>query len=58
MQLDVLVLVKAYPNPSQSQGEACCVMGVNREMGFVRLYPIPFRNLEDEKRFRKSPRSC
>ena len=51
--LEILVLVKAYPNPSESQGEACCVMGVNRDLGFVRIYPIPFRSLEDDKQFQK-----
>ncbi len=54
--LEILVLVKAYPNPSESQGEACCVMGINRDLGFVRIYPIPFRNLEDDKQFGKYQR--
>jgi len=29
------------------------VMGVNREIGLVRIYPIPFRQLEENRQFRK-----
>jgi hypothetical protein len=40
-------------NPSESLGEATCVVGVCRDRRFVRLYPVPFRRLEDEKQFSK-----
>ncbi len=50
----VLVTVKAYPNPSKKYGETVCVAGVDVDAGkWVRLYPIPFRDLDDEKRFKK-----
>ena len=52
-ELDVLILVKSYPLPSQSLGEATCVIGVHKELGFVRIYPVPFRQLENEKQFAK-----
>lgn len=51
--IEVLITVKAYPNPSRSQSEAACIVGVRRDGGFVRLYPVPFRSLEDEQQFKK-----
>jgi hypothetical protein len=50
-KIEVLITVKAYPNPSSSLAEAVCVAGVRKNGGFVRLYPIPFRDLEDEQQF-------
>lgn len=32
-EIELLVLVKAYPNPSQALGEACCVIGVSVAAG-------------------------
>ena len=52
-ELEVLITVKAYPNPSKSLSEAACIAGIDRAGKHVRLYPIPFRDLEDEKRFDK-----
>jgi len=52
-ELELLIVVKSYPNPSQSLGEATCVVGVCRKRGFVRIYPVPFRKLEDEQQFKK-----
>lgn len=51
--LELLITVKAYPNPSKQLGEAACIAGVSKAGQFVRLYPIPFRDLEDTKRFKK-----
>ncbi len=53
VELDVLVLVKAYPNPSKTVAEAACIAGVDRQHRFVRLYPVPFRDLENEQQFQK-----
>lgn len=51
---NVLVTVKAYPNPSRKYGETVCVAGVDLKTSkWVRLYPIPFRDLDDEKKFAK-----
>ena len=52
-ELDVLVLVKAYPNPSKTVAEAACIAGIDRQRRFVRLYPVPFRDLENEQQFQK-----
>jgi hypothetical protein len=54
--LRVLITVKAAPNPSASYGETVCVAGLRLDLdtpGWVRLYPINFRDLESEQRFRK-----
>ena len=50
---DVLITVKAYPNPSSKYGETVCVAGVTREEGWIRLYPVTFRDLPDPLKFRK-----
>lgn len=50
----VLVTVKAYPNPSKKYGEIICVAGIDIDSGkWVRLYPIPFRDLDEDKKFKK-----
>jgi len=51
--LKLLVTVKAYPNPSRSLVESSCIAGITEEKKFVRLYPVPFRDLEDGQRFEK-----
>lgn len=50
----ILVTVKAYPNPSKKYNETVCVAGIDLANNkWIRLYPIPFRDLEDEKKFKK-----
>jgi hypothetical protein len=54
--LRVLITVKAAPNPSSTYGETVCVAGLSADPshpGWVRLYPINFRDLEDTSRFSK-----
>lgn len=49
-----LVTVKATPNPSTKYRETVCVAGIDVEAScWLRLYPIPFRDLEDKKKFKK-----
>jgi len=48
--------VKAAPNPSETYGETVCVAGIRADMvnpGWVRLYPINFRDLDSNDQFRK-----
>lgn len=55
-RITFLPLVKAYPALSKSYGEVSCVAGVQLDpapMRWIRLYPIPFRALEDSQQFRK-----
>jgi len=50
----VLITVKAYPNPSKKYGETVCCAGIDIEsLEWVRLYPIPFRDLDSSQKFQK-----
>lgn len=54
--MDVLVTVKAYPEPSQRHGEVVCVAGIRTDVKpytWVRLWPIDFRGQPVADRFRK-----
>jgi len=56
VHMRVLVTVKAAPNPSERYGETVCVAGVRAELpskGWIRLYPINFRDLPSDETFRK-----
>lgn len=53
LERDVLITVKAYPNPSKKYQETVCVAGVTKEEGWVRLYPISFRHLPKGLQFKK-----
>lgn len=52
----ILVTVKAAPQPSAAYGDTVCVAGIRmRGSGpeWVRLYPIPFRSMDEYLQFRK-----
>jgi hypothetical protein len=53
LEREVLITVKAYPNPSNKYQETVCVAGVTKEEGWVRLYPISFRHLPEGLQFKK-----
>jgi hypothetical protein len=47
-------LVKAFPQPSHKYEETVCCAGVSLDTGeFLRLYPIRYRRLPDNKRFNR-----
>jgi hypothetical protein len=50
---EMLVTVKAYPNPSTKYIETVCVAGITREEGWVRLHPVSYRSLSEDRRFKK-----
>jgi hypothetical protein len=55
-RLRVLITVKAAPNPSETYGETVCVAGLSADLqrpGWIRLYPVNFRALASDDRFRK-----
>lgn len=53
-EIDVLITVKAAPQPSRHYGDTVCVAGIALgPLRWVRLYPVPFRYLDDGQRFRK-----
>jgi hypothetical protein len=60
--IDFLPIVKAYPAVSTKYGEVACIAGVQfrdtgpfspPEVQWIRLFPVPFRDLEDTQKFKK-----
>lgn len=50
----ILITVKAPPHPSKQHQETICCAGIDMDTSqWVRLYPIPFRLLDDDKKFPK-----
>jgi hypothetical protein len=57
--VELVVTVKAYPVISQRHGEAVCVAGIRTDIEkpkWVRLWPIPFRDLAAYQQFKKYQR--
>lgn len=51
---EVVMLVKTYPTPSETYGELVCAAGIRlRDNAWVRIYPYPFRLMNEDKRFNK-----
>src|SRR5690242_11454271 len=44
---EVVIVVKAVPQPSKRYGETVCCAGVTHNGEWRRLYPIRFRHLKD-----------
>lgn len=49
----ILITVKTYPTPSKKYGELVCTAGITKEGDLIRIYPVPFRMLEDDKKYGK-----
>ncbi len=49
----VLIAVKTYPVISERYGELACTAGFREDGSWIRLYPVPFRLLDGEKRYEK-----
>lgn len=49
----ILVTVKTYPTLSRKYGETVCTAGVKEDGTWVRIYPVPFRRLEESEQYRK-----
>lgn len=49
----IFLTVKAYPSISKKHQEASCMAGITAQGEWIRLYPVPFRDLADEQKFRK-----
>ncbi|WP_039876619.1 hypothetical protein [Herbaspirillum frisingense] len=49
----ILILAKTYPSPSAQYMETSCVAGINQDGVMRRLYPVPFRMIEDGQQFKK-----
>ena len=48
----VLITVKTYPTLSGSYGETVCTAGLREDGSWVRIYPVPFRLLEEINRYK------
>jgi len=49
----ILILCKTYPSPSSRYVETSCVAGITAEGKLIRLFPVPFRLVEDDQQFKK-----
>ena len=53
MKEKILVLVKTYPTFSKKHFEVVCTAGINEKGEWKRIYPIPFRNLNEIQKYKK-----
>lgn len=49
----VLITVKTYPTLSRKYGETVCTAGVREDGSWIRIYPVPFRRLDDKEQYKK-----
>jgi hypothetical protein len=49
----VYITVKTYPTLSEKYDELVCTAGIGEDGSWVRLYPLPFRKLDNEQKYRK-----
>lgn len=49
----VLITVKTYPTLSRKYGETVCTAGVREDGSWVRMYPVPFRRLDEKEQYSK-----
>jgi hypothetical protein len=49
----ILITVKTYPTLSRKYGETVCTAGVRENGTWVRIYPVPFRRLEEAEQYKK-----
>ncbi|MDE2800657.1 MAG: hypothetical protein OXI94_18485 [Gemmatimonadota bacterium] len=52
-QAKVFITVKTYPQPSSSYGELVCTAGLLNGEQWIRIYPVPFRFLQDNQQYPK-----
>jgi hypothetical protein len=49
----ILITVKTYPTLSRSHGELVCTAGLREDGRWIRIYPVPFRLLDYQNRYKK-----
>lgn len=49
----ILITVKTYPTLSAKYGELVCTAGLREDGSWIRIYPVPFRQLEAYQKFPK-----
>ncbi len=52
-QTKVLISVKTYPTLSEKYDELVCTAGFLEDGSWIRIYPVPFRKLNYQKRYQK-----
>jgi hypothetical protein len=52
-QARILILCKTYPSPSGKHVETSCVAGMEQDGRLIRLFPVPFRLVSDDRQFKK-----
>lgn len=50
---EILILVKVYPTPSKRYGETVCSAGLTRDGKWIRIYPVPYRDLPQSQQYTK-----
>lgn len=53
MKKKILITVKTYPAVSTKYSELVCTAGFTEDSEWIRLYPIPFRKLDYDRRYTK-----
>jgi len=49
----ILITVKTYPTLSRKYGETVCTAAVREDGSWIRIYPVPFRRLEEGEQYSK-----
>lgn len=49
----ILITVKTYPTLSKTHGETVCTAGVRPDGSWIRIYPVPFRRLDQAEQYSK-----
>lgn len=48
-----LIVVRTYPSPATKGVEVSCTAAISEQGQWLRLFPVPYRFLADDKRFKK-----
>ena len=48
-----LIVVRTYPTPAKSGAEVSCTAAITDKGEWLRLFPVPWRYLPQDQRFRK-----
>jgi hypothetical protein len=49
----IFITVKTYPTISKKYAELVCTAGILEDGSWIRIYPLPFRRLEIDQKFKK-----
>ena len=49
----ILITVKTIPTESSEYEETVCTAGITEDKKWIRIYPVPFRKLDDSQRYKK-----